>query len=179
METKETFKDNAIKWGAIGGFFYVITAYILYLIVQDARVVTFPFSLIPYCSPLLFMIIAALLKRHYQGNLLSFKEGVSVMFKVMVISLLFYGVFEYALFNQIAPKLNESCKALTYQSSAKLMRTLMGMNEDQIAEQLQVYASDDFKMTIKRELIQVLYSIVKSFALISIIAVVLRKKSNA
>jgi hypothetical protein len=83
------------------------------------------------------------------------------------------------LFNQIAPNLNESYKTLTYQSSAKLMRALMGMKDDQIAEQLQVYASDDFKMTIKRELIQTLYSIIKSFALISIIALVLRKKSSA
>ncbi|MCX8479509.1 MAG: DUF4199 family protein [Chitinophagales bacterium] len=117
METGQALDMNVevpskLKWGSVAGFFYVLASYIMYFILKDARCVMLPFTLIPYSIPLAIGFLTAWLTLKVK-NELSFRDALSTIFSVMIWALVFYGVYEWTLFNKIDVNLYESYKRLT------------------------------------------------------------------
>jgi hypothetical protein len=127
----------------------------MYFIIKDARCVMLPFTLIPYTIPLSIGFMTAWLSMKVKQSL-SFREALSIIFSVMIWSLVFYGVYEYTLFNKIDIHLYESYKRLTIQFYENILQ----------GEQLDMMRNNIMSInavTVTDALQSFVFSIIKAF----------------
>jgi hypothetical protein len=179
MDTIEIEEKNSantgLKWGGYAGVAYVFITYFLFLIFKDAQCVIGPYSMIPYCSMIIFMIIAGLEKRKLMGGFISFRTALKNTFLVLVITTLVFAFFQYALYNFMQPALKESVKQFTLHY-VDLFLSKMKYNQDQYDEMIAAYKNSSSEMPLFRILQQSVVSIVFGFFWAAVTALIVRRK---
>jgi hypothetical protein len=174
LEEKDT-ANTGLKWGGYAALTYVIITYILFLVFKDARCVIGPYSFIPYVAMIVFMLFAAFEKRKLMGGYINFRTAVSNTFLVLILTMFMFFVFQYVLYNVMAPQLKESLKQLTIQYVSMFLKQL-NYPKEQFDEAIEMYKNSSNEMPIGRIFPQTLMSVVVGFFWAAVVALIVRKK---
>ena len=177
LDEKET-ANTGLKWGGYAAAAYVLITYILFLILKDARCLIGPFSMIPYSTMVIFMVIAGIEKRKLLGGVINFRTAVSNTFLVLILTQISFMLFQYVLYNLIAPQLKESLKYYTIQYVSVMLHQLK-YSKEQFDEAIEIYQNSSSEMPIGRIFQQTLVSVVFGFFWAAITALIVRKKQPA
>lgn len=104
IETASSKFGTGIKFGLIAGAVYVLLILIRYLFFNSNPMVFTGAIFVSYLIVLFFYVQAAMAKRKELGGYASIKELFTTVFMVVLISEIFYAVFNYVYLNFIDPE---------------------------------------------------------------------------
>ncbi|MEN9522439.1 MAG: hypothetical protein RL065_816 [Bacteroidota bacterium] len=175
QDIEKVTANTGIKWGGFSAAVYVITTYLMFIIFKDARCVIGPYSYVPYLAMIIFMFFAAIEKRKLMGGYINFRTTVSNTFLVLLITMVSFMIFQYVLYNIMAPQLKESLKYYTIQYVSQLLHQLK-YPQEQFDEAISMYKNSSTDMPISRIFPQTLTSVVFGFFWAAMVALIIRKK---
>ncbi|MEY4876709.1 MAG: hypothetical protein RL708_1858 [Bacteroidota bacterium] len=175
LEIEKETANTGLKWGGFSAAAYVLITYIMFLIFKDARCVIGPYSYVPYLAMIIFMFMAAIEKRKLMGGYINFKTTVSNTFLVLIMTMISFMIFQYVLYNMMAPQLKESLKYYTIQYVSQFLKQIK-YSQEQFDEAIDMYKNSSTDMPISRIFPQTLTSVVFGFFWAAVVALIIRKK---
>ena len=166
--------NPGFKWGIISGLASVLLSLGIWVLIPEMM---FSFWLIILFVILfiLFGVLAGLEKKKELGGYMSFKEGLQAVFLAFVIGSLITSIYSYILYNYLDPSLPDQLKHYSLETTEKWMRKFKAPQE-QIDEQLDKVAAQDFAMSAGKIFISYLQQLIAYFVFAAIISLIIRKK---
>jgi ABC-type antimicrobial peptide transport system permease subunit len=124
---------------------------------------------------ILFGVLAGLERKKTLGGYMSFKEGLQAVFLAFVIGSLITTIYSYILYNFLDPTLPDQLKHYSLETTESWMRKFKAP-QDQIDEQLDKVAAQDFSMTLGKTVLNYLQGLIFYFVVAAIISLIIRKK---
>ena len=169
--------NTGLKWGGYAGAAYVLITYVLYLFLKDGRCVSllYCYSYIPYLAMLAFMFLAGFEKRKLLGGYIDFKTALKNTFLVLIVTMVVYLFFQYALYKYISPTLGESVKNKNIDLITSILKNAKTPQE-QITEIIEPYKNNVPIVTLAGLGQMTLFSVILGFFWAAMVALIVRKK---
>lgn len=169
------FTSNpGIKWGIISGLASVLLSVGIWVLAPE-MMFSFWLIILSVVLFILFGVLAGLERKKALGGYMSFKEGLQPVFLSFVIGSLIISIYSYILYNYLEPTMPDQLKHYSLESTEKWMKKFKAPQE-QIDEQLDKVAAQDFTMTLGKTAMTYLQGLIFYFVVAAIISLIIRKK---
>ncbi len=162
---------TAIIYGLISGIL-IVCYYLVFYYMNKNLIAKIEFSYSVFALQVPFLIAAGLKYRNRNEGLLEFKEALKIMMITYLISLLFYFIIYYVLFNYDADLV-----AMSKQYSIDSIEWLKtrGMQKEQYESMMNDAQNSSFEVTIGTLLRGIPFSILGGFFVSSLCALMVRR----
>jgi glycopeptide antibiotics resistance protein len=167
---------NAIRlrWAGYAGLAAILTTYVLYLILKDARA-TSPVSLYSYIPfiPIVICMVWAVFQVNNIETAITTKDAIATGFVIYIIAIIFYTLFVFCLYHLVDKNLKFSQQALTM-AFVQLHPFKENMTTAELNNYMSQYTVDDFNMPITELLKQMVLRIFFGFFVAAAIALLIK-----
>lgn len=171
--------DSKIKFGLYAGALIVLS-YLCAYFIEKIYYFNYSLSLITLVINIVFMVWAVNVRKHNDGNSITFQIALGTAFVVPVISHLIFIVFDYIFQSFIDPQMIEVAKAATVDaldSSMSMMEKFgVSLDENQHAEVYGTIDTIDFNPKIGNSILSYFQKIIGSFIIAVIVSLIMKNK---